>query len=54
MAGVLRYVHYNGMPLTNTSLFDCVSFGNKLGAIAATKPGALTALPHYEDIKALV
>ncbi|KGR87190.1 carbohydrate kinase family protein [Lysinibacillus odysseyi] len=54
MAGVLRYVHYNGMPLTDTSLFECVSFGNKLGAIAATKPGALTALPHYEDIKALV
>lgn len=54
MAGILRYVHYNGLPLINTSLFDCVSFGNKLGAIAATKPGALTALPHYEDIKALV
>lgn len=54
MAGVLRYVHFNGVPTTKTALIDCVSFGNKLGSIAATKPGALTALPHFEEIKSLL
>jgi len=53
MAGILRYVHFNGLPTTVESLTDCVAFGNKLGAMAATKPGALTALPKYEDIKGL-
>jgi fructokinase len=54
MAGVLRYVHFNGLPTTQEELFKCVSFGNKLGAFAATKAGALTALPNYEDIKHLI
>ena len=54
MAGVLRYVHYNGLPTTKEELTKCVAFGNKLGAMAATKAGALTALPHYEDIKHLL
>lgn len=50
MAGVLRFVHFNGLPTTREELINCVSFGNKLGAFAATKAGALTALPHYEEI----
>lgn len=54
MAGVLRDVHYNGLPTTPEDIMRCVSFGNKLGALAATKAGALTALPNYEDIKALL
>ena len=54
MAGVLRYVHFNGLPTTEEDLVACVSFGNKLGAMAATKAGALTALPGYEDIKHLI
>ena len=54
MAGVLRYVHYNGLPTTKESLFNCVAFGNKLGAMAATKAGALTALPRYDEIKTLL
>ena len=54
MAGVLRDVHYNGLPTTEDELTRCVSFGNKLGAMAATKAGALTALPYYEDIKHLL
>jgi len=51
MAGVLRYVHFNGLPTTPVDLVKCVSFGNRLGAFAATKAGALTALPHYDEIK---
>ncbi|MEK4227945.1 carbohydrate kinase family protein [Solibacillus sp. FSL H8-0538] len=51
MAGVLRYVHFNGLPTVKEDLVKCVAFGNKLGAMAATKAGALTALPSYEDIK---
>lgn len=54
MAGVLRDIHYNGLPTTKDELVRCVSFGNKLGAMAATKAGALTALPYYEDIKHLL
>ncbi len=54
MAGVLRDVHYNGLPTTEEELIRCVSFGNKLGALAATKAGALTALPYYDDIKHLL
>ncbi len=50
MAGVLRFVHFNGLPTSSDELVKCVTFGNKLGAFAATKPGALTALPHYDEI----
>lgn len=54
MAGVLRYVHFNGLPTVTEDLVECVAFGNKLGALAATKAGALTALPSYEEIKHLI
>lgn len=54
MAGVLRYVHFKGLPTTEEELVQCVTFGNKLGALAATKYGALTALPKYEEIKNLL
>lgn len=54
MAGVLRYVHFNGLPTTPEELVECVAFGNKLGAMAATKAGALTALPRYDEIKNLL
>lgn len=54
MSGVLRYVHYNSLPTTPAELIKCVAFGNELGARAATKPGALTALPHYDEIKHLL
>lgn len=54
MAGVLRYVHFNGLPTIKEDLVKCVAFGNTLGALAATKAGALTALPSYEEIKHLI
>ncbi|SOC23144.1 fructokinase [Ureibacillus xyleni] len=50
MAGVLRFVHYNGLPTTHNELVKCVGFGNILGAFAATKAGALSALPNLEEI----
>lgn len=54
MTGVLRYVHVNGLPTTTEEIVACVTFANKLGAIVATKVGALTALPHYDEIKDLL
>ncbi|WP_274308762.1 carbohydrate kinase family protein [Solibacillus daqui] len=54
MAGILRYVHFYGLPTIKEDLVKCVAFGNKLGALAATKAGALTALPSYEEIKHLI
>lgn len=54
MAGVLRQVHLYGMPKTIDEAYDYVHFANRLGANAATKAGAITAMPHYEDIKELL
>ena len=54
MAGILRFVHYYGLPSSKEEIVRCVSLANKLGAFAATKPGALTALPHYDEIKDLL
>ena len=51
MAGVLRYVHINGLPKTMESLIRCTEFANHLGALAATKAGALTALPRLSELK---
>lgn len=53
MAGILRHVHFNGIPQTMEALIECVSFGNKLGALAATKSGALTAMPRLHEINDL-
>lgn len=51
MAGVLRYVHLNGLPTSIDSLVACTAFANRLGAIVATKAGALTALPKLADLE---
>lgn len=50
MAGVLRQIHLNGVPSTTNEWKEYISFGNKLGAICATKFGALSALPHLEEL----
>lgn len=50
MAGILRHIHLNGLPETHEEVMECAHFGNKLGAICTTKPGALTALPKLEEL----
>ena len=37
MAGVLRDVHYNGLPTTKEELVRCTSFGNKLELLPQQK-----------------
>ncbi|WP_417899385.1 carbohydrate kinase [Bacillus haimaensis] len=50
MAGLLRYVYFNGIPSTSEALFQCIAFANNLGALATTKHGAMTAMPRLEEI----
>lgn len=53
MAGIIRHIHLNGMPKTEEALVECANFGNRLGALCATRAGAITAMPRMEDIKEL-
>ena len=50
MAGVIRHVYLKGLPETQRDVLECVAFGNKLGALCATKAGALTAMPKLDDM----
>lgn len=50
MAGVIRHIYLKGLPETQLDVLDCVSFRNKLGALCATKAGALTAMPRLDDM----
>ena len=51
IAGILRQIHLKGQPETHDEWIDYISFGNKLGALCATKPGALSAMPRLEEIE---
>ncbi len=51
MAGIIRHVHLNGMPKNQQQLVACAGFGNKLGALCATRAGAITAMPRSEDME---
>lgn len=51
MAGIIRHIHLNGMPKTNEQLIECAAFGNRLGALCATRAGAITAMPRMEDVE---
>ena len=51
IAGILRQIHLKGQPETRDEWIDYISFGNKLGALCATKPGALSAMPRLEDLE---
>lgn len=54
MSGILRQIHLNGMPQTIEEAYDYVYFANRLGAFAATKAGAITAMPHLHEIQELL
>ncbi|ANU09799.1 fructokinase [Planococcus antarcticus DSM 14505] len=54
MAGVIRHIHMLGLPETQQAVIDCADFGNKLGALCATKAGALTAMPKLEEIEKII
>lgn len=51
IAGVLRQIHLNGKPANHDEWINYISFGNKLGALCTTKPGALSAMPRLEEIE---
>lgn len=51
MAGILRHIHLFGLPKTHQEVIRCADFGNKMGALCATKTGALTAMPRIEELK---
>lgn len=50
MAGILSQIYLRGNPSTIEEWIAYISFGNKLGAICATKPGALSAMPKLADL----
>lgn len=50
IAGILRQIHLKGQPENRDEWIDYISFGNKLGALCATKPGALSAMPRLDEI----
>lgn len=54
MAGVIRHVHLLGLPETEQQVVDCADFGNKLGALCATKAGALTAMPRFDEMEKIM
>ncbi len=51
MAGIIRQLYLFGMPETVQAVIDCADFGNQMGALCATKAGALTAMPRMEEIE---
>ena len=53
IAGVLYHVYHYGFPETHADVLECAMFGNKLGALCATKQGALTAMPRLEEVEDL-
>ena len=50
MAAILFCIHEWGFPTTKEELRDYIGLANKMGAIVATKKGALPNLPNYQTI----
>ncbi|WP_277587258.1 carbohydrate kinase family protein [Psychrobacillus antarcticus] len=51
VAGILSKIYLEGQPTSKEAWTRYIAFGNKLGAICATKPGALSAMPRLIDLK---
>ena len=50
MAGVLTRIQQEGVPQTMEQWLRYISFGNSMGAMCATRMGALSAMPRLADI----
>ncbi|WP_371811491.1 PfkB family carbohydrate kinase [Sporosarcina sp. Te-1] len=50
MAGVLRELYEKGVPDNRQGWLEIIRFANRIGALATTKQGALTALPRINDL----
>lgn len=51
VAGILSKIYLEGHPSTKQAWTEYIAFGNKLGAICATKSGALSAMPRLIDLQ---
>lgn len=54
MSGMLCSIHQKGLPKTIDEAYDYVFFSNQLGALTATRAGAITAMPHLHEIDNLI
>ncbi|MBB4826624.1 fructokinase [Sporosarcina luteola] len=50
MAGILRELYKKGVPGDRQGWIEIIRFANRIGALATTKQGALTALPRINDL----
>lgn len=51
VAGILSKIYLEGYPSTKEDWIRYIAFGNRLGGICATKPGALSAMPRLKDLQ---
>ncbi|WP_244898714.1 carbohydrate kinase family protein [Sporosarcina koreensis] len=52
-AGILCKIHQHGWPQDIVAWREIIRFGNRMGALCVTKPGALSAMPHAGEIDGL-
>lgn len=50
IAGVLRGLHVHGKPSNLEEMLEHIRFGNEMGALCAMKSGALSAMPHMDEL----
>ncbi len=50
-AGILSRIHSDGLPGVPDAWQETIRFGNRLGALCVTKPGALSAMPYAHDLQ---
>lgn len=51
IAGVLRGLHLQGKPGNLEEMLEHIKFGNEMGALCAMKSGALSAMPHADELE---
>ncbi|GKV69254.1 aminoimidazole riboside kinase [Sporosarcina sp. NCCP-2716] len=50
-AGILSRIHADGLPDEPEAWREIIRFGNRLGALCVTKPGALSAMPYAHELQ---